>query len=400
MKRSHTSGSPVPSKVKKREETSKHHSNQSSFPIYPHSKYDYEFPHFAQPSEVGQFSLDQTSFGKGRIYNDARKLKFYLPPKDTRRCNFDLGKGYKQFIKKDEDIKERLDNLLKWILENKELFPLNEDGLIESLKSDFVMWRGHLTKILCTPYIKDSWAMAVSLFHGTYFMSEVETEENEKRRKEMNEREKEMTYWGYKFEQYVTSAKKDENPNTSEPVDNHDAFCSVIRSSLKKHQLLYSGEVDCILAESTKTPPGNYVELKTSREWYTQRNEDNFYRFKLIKWWAQSFLVGIPEVICGFRDDDGIVNRLKTFPTFEMAKQAKRYWSGAVAFNFCEQFLNFVKEVVTVDDAKKVYLFERRPNSSEVTFRVLEDPADIFLPDWFTSNFTTVDTVKAIDQCT
>lgn len=76
-----------------------------------------------------------------------------------------------------------------------------------SLKSDFVMWRGHLTKILCTPYSKDSWAMAVSLFHGTYFMSEVETEENEKRRKEMNEREKEMTYWGYKFEQYVTSGR-------------------------------------------------------------------------------------------------------------------------------------------------------------------------------------------------
>lgn len=128
MKRSHDSGSPVPSKVKKQEEISK---PQSSFPIYPHSKYDYEFPYFSQPSEVGQFSLDQTCFGKGRIYNDSRKLKFYLPPKDARRCNFDLGKGYKQFIKKDEDIQERLDNLLKWILENKEQFSSTEDGLIE-----------------------------------------------------------------------------------------------------------------------------------------------------------------------------------------------------------------------------------------------------------------------------
>lgn len=49
--------------------------------------------------------------------------------------------------------------------------------------------------------------MAVTLFGGTYYMSEVETAENEKRRNEMNEREKEMSYWGYKFEQYVTCGK-------------------------------------------------------------------------------------------------------------------------------------------------------------------------------------------------
>jgi len=35
----------------------------------------------------------------------------------------------------------------------------------------------------------------------------------------------------------------------------------------------------------------------------------------LIKWWAQSYLVGIPKIVCGYRDDNGIVHRLETFNT-------------------------------------------------------------------------------------
>lgn len=63
-----------------------------------------------------------------------------------------------------------------------------------------------MTKFLCTPYEdREGWAMAVTLFRGTYYISEVETEENRARRKGMSDREQEMSYWGYKFEQYVTS---------------------------------------------------------------------------------------------------------------------------------------------------------------------------------------------------
>ena len=46
-------------------------------------------------------------------------------------------------------------------------------------------------------------------------------------------------------------------------------------------------------------------------------------RFKLIKWWAQSFLIGIEKVIGGFRDDDGVVRRLETFNTLDMARMCK-----------------------------------------------------------------------------
>lgn len=41
-------------------------------------------------------------------------------------------------------------------------------------------------------------------------------------------------------------------------------------------------------------------------------------RFKLIKWWAQSFLIGIPRIVCGFRDDNGVVQTLQNYPVHEI----------------------------------------------------------------------------------
>ena len=33
----------------------------------------------------------------------------------------------------------------------------------------------------------------------------------------------------------------------------------------------------------------------------------------MMKWWGQSYLVGIPTIVCGFRDNEGVVHSLKTF---------------------------------------------------------------------------------------
>ena len=40
----------------------------------------------------------------------------------------------------------------------------------------------------------------------------------------------------------------------------------------------------------------------------------------MLKWWAQSFLVGIERVVVGFRDDDGTVRRLHAYPTKQLPK--------------------------------------------------------------------------------
>ena len=48
-----------------------------------------------------------------------------------------------------------------------------------------------------------------------------------------------------------------------------------------------------------------------------------YFRNKLLKWWAQSFLVGVPKIICGFRDDEGIVNNLQPFRTIDIPRECQ-----------------------------------------------------------------------------
>lgn len=42
-----------------------------------------------------------------------------------------------------------------------------------------------------------------------------------------------------------------------------------------------------------------------------------------MKWWAQSFLVGVPKIVCGFRDDDGMVKSLQTFKTADIPRETQ-----------------------------------------------------------------------------
>ena len=91
---------------------------QRTFAVRPTSTFNENFPYFKKPQEIGHFSLKvDKSFA-----NDASRLRYYLPPKYRDGLNFDLRKGYEIFVKRNEEIKDRLNNLLKWILSNKKVF--------------------------------------------------------------------------------------------------------------------------------------------------------------------------------------------------------------------------------------------------------------------------------------
>ena len=63
-----------------------------------------------------------------------------------------------------------------------------------------------LTKILCSPYNKtEPWRLAATLYNGTVYLSEIQTEESINEEASRSERSKQMCYWGVKFEDYVTS---------------------------------------------------------------------------------------------------------------------------------------------------------------------------------------------------
>ncbi|XP_028842189.1 decapping and exoribonuclease protein [Denticeps clupeoides] len=342
--------------------------------------YDRHFPVYKQPVEVGHFSLDS-----GRnFFSDARQLRYYAAPR--RSPGFDLRDGYRdRFVKRDDGVKERLDHVLRWILANRSKVECRDGA--RALGVDFVTWRGHLTKLLTTPYeTQEGWLLAVSKLDGTLYISEVETEDARRNRENRTERHEEMMYWGYKFEQYACADDPHGSPDPDGVVNTNEAFCTVVQTRLSEHKLLFSGEVDCRDRNpSAPPPPACYIELKTSAEIHTPKQRSNFHRYKLLKWWAQSFLPGVPQIVAGFRDHDGKVVSVETFQTSgisHLIKNEYNCWKPTVCMNFCSDFLSFVKTVVRVDDSRLVYLFSWDPHR-DVSYSIHRDSEYTFLPDWY-----------------
>lgn len=195
----------------------------------------------------------------------------------------------------------------------------------------------------------------------------------------MTHRDKLMTYWGHSFERFIAKPiPAEDSLSVPATVNFNDQFCSVVRTKLGDHRLVFGGEVDCL-----DVTTGQYVELKTSRRIETDRQNVNFKRFKLLKWWLQSFLIGINRIVCGFRDDGGFVEKIQEFIVKELPATAGGQWSGAVCFNFLHDFLSCITKNVTCNDAKKVYKFEFHPSSQKIQM-VEVDPKDFeILRPWF-----------------
>jgi RAT1-interacting protein len=91
-----------------------------------------------------------------------------------------------------------------------------------------------------------------------------------------------------------------------------------------------------------KDAPINWVELKTSAEIYTD-NDLRKYERKLLKFWAQSFLLGVPKIVVGFRNKQGILGRLEDLETRDIPGNVKRRgngtWDGNICINFTAGFL-------------------------------------------------------------
>jgi len=82
--------------------------------------------------------------------------------------------------------------------------------------------------------------------------------------------------------------------------------------------------------------------LKTSAEIESDRDMFKYER-KLLKFWIQSFLLGVPKIIVGFRSKNGILQRLEELETKSLPglvkRQGKGTWDGNLCTNFTASFL-------------------------------------------------------------
>ncbi|KAL2127595.1 hypothetical protein VTI74DRAFT_10441 [Chaetomium olivicolor] len=342
------------------------------FPIYSPARYSSHSEPVKRPKEFACFSYDIDR----KYHPDDSSLKWYYPA----LMGSNLSNGFGTFDKHDDSIDEHLDSLLKTIA-------VHEQKTGEPIDAHVVTWRGMLTKIMATPYDTDGFQMNATLYRDCIFIEE----DHEYKKASDQQREgkwashassAEMQYWGYKFETLSTiprpwgevSREYIENRD-QEVVNNKEQYCSVVRTGFGKTIVCLGGEVDAIWDSKPENPgdPINWVELKTSAEIRTESDQMRFDR-KLMKFWIQSFLLGVPKIIVGFRTRSGTLTSIQEFQTmaipYDVRRRGLAQWDGNVCIKFATLFLDFLR--LNIKD-EGVWKIRRPPNSGHIEiFRVEE----------------------------
>lgn len=161
-----------------------------------------------------------------------------------------------------------------------------------------------------------------------------------------------LTYPGYKFE--TLSLMPDQWDPTSRDfiesreemvVTNHAQYCSVVKTGIGKAKMVLGGEVDALwdCKPEKGDLPINWVELKTSAAINNDKDALKYER-KLLKFWIQSFLLGVPKIVVGFRSKNGILQSLEELETKDIPGNVKRRgkgtWDGNLCINFTANFLD------------------------------------------------------------
>ncbi|GAU96106.1 hypothetical protein RvY_07596 [Ramazzottius varieornatus] len=359
------------------------------------AQFDRSFPSFRLPEEIGTFSLSQLpgSQSKRQYHDDCRALKpLRRRGKGTLVSNISLNldHGFHSWIRrvKEKGYSEHIDHLLEWILHHPQNF------LLFKHKINLVCWRGKLHELMTTPYSQsdrwnNGWIICVCKIDGILYLSSFENDAAAAKRLGQSQQDSKFEYWGFKFEQYMTTDPADREV-LKEPVTNFDGFHSVLYSKLGETGILFGGEMDCFdpnLDPKTTSAPATYVELKTSRLLSTDNQRRQFCSQKLLKFWAQSFVAGVPTIVIGFRNDQGNVSQTEELRTQDISKIVKSSgepWSPAVCVNFLNDFLTFVRRTAVEEYDKAVYRFVWCPGWEKVEFH--EEAPDSkwkFIPDWY-----------------
>ncbi|KAJ4712608.1 Decapping nuclease DXO-like chloroplastic [Melia azedarach] len=274
---------------------------------------------FQEPCELASYSRVEG----GEIYFDDRSLRLFkrLISEDV---GADLNEGFDTFVEKKELGSEGFGDLLACI-RNKNI-PLQN--------MHFVTFRNNLNKILATAYIRNEpWEMGVHKRKGVVYLDVHKLPERPK-----SELDRRRCYWGYCFESLATEDPRRADGEGIHHVDANVEYCAVIKTKLGAHRILMGAEMDC--CDSTDDGRRFYVELKTSRE-LEYHTEERFEREKLLKFWIQSFLAGLPFIVVGFRDDGGRLVRTERLRTKDITHRVKmkNYWQGGVCLAFADEVL-------------------------------------------------------------
>ncbi|KAF2680246.1 RAI1-domain-containing protein [Lentithecium fluviatile CBS 122367] len=363
------------------------------FPMQPLNRFQGVSASIKRPREVAHFSYDDSHTYR----DDGSSISYYCPP----QLGADLKEGFDTFRHYEETEDPHLDSLLQALMTQEK----KRGGTRE--KADFVTWRGMMTKIMTAPFdMFAEFSMFATMYEGTIYIEEDFPARHADRQAQANrpppryqdprqQSHQMMTYWGYKFETLaLLPTPPAETPQEviqnriRERVSNHAQHCSIISTSFGPHTLLLGGEVDGL--SGPKPPPSSnqpipWVELKTSEELPPNPANRDVLKFerKLLKFWAQSFLLGVPKIIVGWRSKVGILKGVQEFETGKIPGMVRRgtgCWDGNVCINFAAAFLGYLRDTVKGGGLYRVTL--RKKSGAVEVQRVGEGTGDIVSRDF------------------
>lgn len=334
------------------------------FHIHPVNQFSRADVAVRRPREIAWFSFDE----EHTYRQDDSSLRYYYQP----TLPADLSKGFETFRNLDDTADDHLDGLLQALVHY-------EGQKRAKLETDFVTWRGMMTKIMVTPFSNfDSWEMNATRFQDTIFIEENHGKKLDSRAEQYRQvpvrgamSQDLMSYWGYKFESisllnqhWCFTDRTEVDSREDIQVSNYAQYCSIVRTGFGKSKMVIGGEVDAVLDVRNPEPGGqnNWVELKTTAELVNEK-EQNKYERKLMKFWAQSFLLGVPNIVVGFRDQQGWLRRLEQLDTQgipdKILKSSRRMWDGQTCINFTSAVLEWLKEVIVGEGVWRIRKAEK-----------------------------------------
>lgn len=117
---------------------------------------------------------------------------------------------------------------------------------------------------------------------------------------------------------------------------------------------------------------------------------------KLLKFYFQSFLLGVPEILVGFRSTRGILQQTQTFRTLELPRLVRgkpNTWDPNVCLHWGNELLQKIKTWMTDWAPSEVGRIVFTPSTGVITFSRLDDAQVLevvagedrvgFLPNWY-----------------
>ncbi|XP_043281674.1 decapping and exoribonuclease protein-like isoform X2 [Venturia canescens] len=306
-------------------------------------------------------------------------LRYFNPVENP--VPIDLNEGFENIVVSQAEIKKI--RALQWIDENRDTIKASpETGRL--IEPNFVCSPQTLVLFMSASYVPfQSWGMWAAKWQGTIY---IKTAAGFNRGNYENDEK--FWYRNHKFCEYVVSESPKEAPNPKKPLVKDEAFRCIYQRQFGQHSVLYSASRKAVLSDKIFSDPLpldelKFIDLRISKTIKYQGQETYLKKYIFLRWWANVILVNDDQVLCGFRDDNGIVHELKTYKTDDLPKLSEGFWDPQKCLDSCETILTTIAETVVEDCDKMIYEIVKKPRKNIEINKLEPSEENSVVPEWY-----------------